>query len=55
MRGREADLVLALHFAFALFAVLGGFLALVDWRVMLFMAWFSGASRIPDQGRGPNR
>jgi hypothetical protein len=32
---RAADLVLALHFLFALFAVLGGFLAVVDLRVML--------------------
>ena len=30
-----ADLVLTLHFLFALFAVLGGFLVLLDWRVML--------------------
>jgi hypothetical protein len=30
-----ADLVLALHFLFAAFAVFGGFLALIDWRVML--------------------
>jgi hypothetical protein len=40
-----ADLVLALHFLFALFAVLGGFLALVDRRVMLahlpVVAWSS--------------
>jgi len=40
-----ADLVLALHFLFALFAVLGGFLVLVDRRVMLVhipvVAWSS--------------
>ena len=29
-----ADFVLALHFLFALFAVGGGFLALLDWRVI---------------------
>lgn len=29
-----ADFVLAFHFLFALFAVLGGFLALLDWRVV---------------------
>lgn len=32
-RSIRADLVLILHFAFALFAVFGGFLALLDWRV----------------------
>ena len=30
-----ADLVLIVHFLFALFAVLGGFLVLLDWRVLL--------------------
>ena len=30
-----ADLVLTFHFLFALFAVLGGFLVLLDWRVLL--------------------
>ena len=36
MKGAAAaDLVLVLHFAFALFAVFGGFLVLVDWRAML--------------------
>jgi hypothetical protein len=35
MHPAAADLVLAAHFLFALFAVLGGFLALVDRRVML--------------------
>jgi len=30
-----ADLVLALHFLFAAFAVCGGLLALLDWRLML--------------------
>lgn len=34
-KSAAADLVLAFHFAFALFAVLGGFLVLVDWRVVL--------------------
>lgn len=33
--GAAADLVLVLHFLFALFAVMGGFLALLDRRVML--------------------
>lgn len=44
-KSAAADLVLALHVLFALFAVLGGFLALVDWRVMLVqipvVAWTS--------------
>jgi len=30
----KADFVLAVHFLFALFAVFGGFLVLLDWRVM---------------------
>ena len=34
MKKVAADLVLAFHFLFALFAVLGGFLVLLDWRVM---------------------
>lgn len=33
-RSAAADLVLTAHFLFALFAVLGGFLALLDWRVI---------------------
>ena len=33
-RSLHADLVLILHFAFALFAVLGGFLVLLDWRIV---------------------
>ena len=52
-RGREdhskralaADLVLAFHFLFVLFAVFGGFLVLLDWRVLLIhvpvVAWSS--------------
>jgi len=40
-----ADLVLAIHFLFALFAVLGGFLVLLDWRFALVhlptVAWSS--------------
>lgn len=31
---RAADVVLAAHFLFALFAVFGGFLVLLDWRVI---------------------
>lgn len=34
-KSTSADLVLAFHFLFALFAVLGGFITLVDWRVVL--------------------
>lgn len=30
-----ADLTLAAHFLFAMFAVFGGFLALVDWRIVV--------------------
>ena len=33
-RSLRADLVLILHFVFALFAVFGGFLALLDWRIV---------------------
>jgi hypothetical protein len=44
-RSPAADLVLIAHFLFALFAVLGGFLVLVDRRVMLVhlptVAWSS--------------
>jgi hypothetical protein len=44
-RAFAADLVLALHFLFAAFAVFGGFLVLLDWRVMLVhvpaVAWSS--------------
>jgi hypothetical protein len=40
-----ADLVLAAHFLFALFAVFGAFLILIDWRVVLLhlpaVAWTS--------------
>ena len=32
--GAAADFVLGVHFLFALFAVIGGFLALLDWRVV---------------------
>lgn len=35
IRSPTADLVLVFHFLFALFAVLGGFLAMADRRVML--------------------
>jgi hypothetical protein len=44
-RAVAADLVLIGHFLFAAFAVLGGFLALLDWRVMFIhipaVAWSS--------------
>lgn len=44
-RALAADLVLAAHFAFAAFAVFGGFLALLDRRIMLLhvpvVAWSS--------------
>lgn len=40
-----ADFVLAIHFLFAAFAVFGGFLALLDWRVVFIhlptVAWSS--------------
>lgn len=40
-----ADFVLVFHFLFALFAVLGGFFALLDWRVVFVhlpvVAWSS--------------
>ena len=35
MQAAKADFVLAAHFLFALFAVFGGFLLLLDWWVML--------------------
>lgn len=34
-RAFAADLVLGLHFLFAVFAVFGGFLVLIDWRVAI--------------------
>ena len=34
-RSTLADIVLAAHFLFALFAVLGAFLVLLDWRIAL--------------------
>ena len=44
-RSTLADLVLAAHFLFALFAVVGAFLTLIDWRIMLVhvpaVAWTS--------------
>ena len=44
-RSTLADLVLAAHFLFALFAVVGAFVALIDWRIMLVhvpaVAWTS--------------
>lgn len=43
--GWAADLVLVFHFLFALFAVFGAFLSMIDWRAMIVhipvVAWSS--------------